>query len=376
MRRNKRRNKLLSVLLFLVIAMIVFNRNALYHQVKSFIGFGSLQLYEVKTVELSYDLDEGVVPRLALVGLNPVAIIDSKITLYSDSGEAKWQIGSELDDVIFAGNDNFFAVADQIKGNVVAYDYRGEVTASLFGEGEIEDLLVSEEGYIIIRKKGNKLVEIYDPKLNHIGSLKVNSGEIVKMKMAEINSTLFVATLSIEEENINGYLYKFDTDGNLIGSIQFPNELILDFHVEGNMFVVVTDHDIRTYSLEMEELEVVNSLGDIDLIAYEDAIVVNQTYDNKSEINEENTDFDIIAFDLSKNEVVYNHQLESQYNELLFFKEYLLGYNNNELVIFDEKGECVETFDLTREVISIKSIDNHYLLMMGLDYFSVFELKH
>jgi hypothetical protein len=375
MAKHKKSGKFISFLLLVLIMVVVFNRGVIYHEIKSFIGFGDLQIYEVKTVDFAYDIDQGIIPQIELIDRYPISIVDATVTLFASDGEAKWQQTTDFEDVLVSGNSNFFVMADPSKGNIMVYDYRGNVNATLFGEGELSDLLISPEGYVIVLKSGSSELVVYDPKLNHISNLNVHADDVVEIKIGD-DGLIYVGTLAIEGSEVNSYIYKYDVSGNLIGSIQMIDKILLEYYLENLEVVVLTDQDITIYNSEMEQLNSVNSIGEIDLSTYKDEQIIMQIFDRQSELSPVASDYDIISFDLTKNEVKYNKSLVSRFIEIIDNGRYLIGYNNNEMALLDSDGEIVQSFDLSREVVNIESLDQNLMVMRGIDYFTVFELKH
>ncbi len=101
-----------------------------------------------------------------------------------------------------------------------------------------------------------------------------------------------------------------------------------------------------------------------------------QRFDKQSELSPVSSDYDIISFDLTKNEIKYNKSITSRFTEIMDNGRYLIGYNNNEMTLIDSDGEIIQSFDLSREVVCIDSLDQNLMIMRGIDYFTVFELKH
>ncbi len=375
MAKHKKNVKFISFLLLVFIIAVVFNRDVIYHEIKSFIGFGDLQIYEIKTVDFAYDIDQGIIPQIGLIDRYPISIVDATVTLFSSEGEAKWQQTTDFEDVLISGNSNFFVMADPIKGSIMAYDYRGNVNATLLGEGELSDLIITPEGYVILMKNGSSELCVYDPKLNLISNLNVHTGDVIEMKIGD-DGLIYVGTLAIEGTEINSYIYKYDVSGNLIGSIQMIDEILLEYYLENLEIVVLTDQDITVYNSEMDQLNSVNSIGEIDLSAYGDEQIIMQRFDKQSELSPVSSDYDIISFDLTKNEIKYNKSITSRFTEIMDNGRYLIGYNNNEMTLIDSDGEIIQSFDLSREVVCIDSLDQNLMIMRGIDYFTVFELKH
>ena len=375
-KRKKAVGRIVSLIVLIIIGTIVFNRGTILNSLKSFIGFGELQLFEVKTVTFDYDVESGIIPNIFLLDENIVSVVDSKITLFSDDGEAKWQEVNDFESVIVDGNENFFVVVDYSKGNVYTYDYRGNVNASLLGLGEVTDVLVSEEGYIIIQQNISNSINVYDPKLSQLSTLKVSQGEITKLKINEENQYVYVGTIDVSETKINSYLYKYDLNGNLVGSIQMIDEILFEFYFEKGNVIKVSDQEIATYSIDMEPIDRINSVGVVDLTAYKDNVVVTQVFDEQSKINDVTPDYDAIAFDLLKNEVVYNKILSTGFNEMFFYEDHLICYNNNSVTLLDDQGEIIREFDLPQDVKKIRVLSDALFVMMGTDYFTIYELKY
>ncbi|MCD6435515.1 MAG: hypothetical protein J7L15_03935 [Clostridiales bacterium] len=215
---RKRKGRIISLILFIIINIIIFNRGTIYGSIKSIVGFGDLQIRELKTVKFDYNIERGIIPKIFILDEYILSIVDTKITLYTDEGEAKWQQTDDFGDVIVAGNKNFFAVADYLKGNIYIYDYRGNINANINEIGEVADIKVSKEGYIMIQMEESNSILIYDPKLNLISKVDVNKGAIISCDFNEKSNFLFIGTLNMEKEQLNSYIYKYDLNYTLCHS--------------------------------------------------------------------------------------------------------------------------------------------------------------
>ena len=184
---RKRKGKLVSLLLFIIINIIIFNRGTIYGNVKSIIGFGDLQVSELKTVEFEYNVERGIIPKIFILDEYVLSIVDTKITLFTDEGEAKWQQTNDFENVLVDGNGNFFSVVDYLKGNIYIYDYRGNINASLLEVGEISDMKVTEEGYVMVLMEASNAIMTYDPELNLISRVAINKGDVVSFDFNEDN---------------------------------------------------------------------------------------------------------------------------------------------------------------------------------------------
>ena len=65
-KRKKAVGRIVSLIVLIIIGTIVFNRGTILNSLKSFIGFGELQLFEVKTVTFDYDVESGIIPNIFL----------------------------------------------------------------------------------------------------------------------------------------------------------------------------------------------------------------------------------------------------------------------------------------------------------------------
>ena len=230
---RKRKGRLVSLILFIIINIIVFNRGTIYGNVKSIIGFGDLQVSELKTVEFEYDVERGIIPKIFILNEYILSIVDTKITLFTDEGEAKWQQTNDFEDLLVDGNENFFAAVDYLKGNIYIYDYRGNINASLLETGEISSLKVTKEGYIMVLMETSNSILIYDPQLNLVSQVNINKGDVVSFDFNEENHFLYIGTLDMEENQLNSYIYKYDLMGHLIGSVQLIDEILLKIYFDG-----------------------------------------------------------------------------------------------------------------------------------------------
>lgn len=375
-RGGRIRGNLASLLVLILVAVVVFNRGAIYRQIKRIVGFGDLMLTQVKTVELTED-QEGVstasVFRLQEALLSEA---EGKLTLFDADGEARWQETVGFEDVLVQGNQNFFIVADRGKGNVLVYDYRGNVNASLYGETEIERAAVSPSGYIALLSMGSGEIMLYDPQLNHLCDLSSHVGDVLDIRFSETDNRIYVGTFAVEDGEISSYIYKYDLGGSLTGAIQMRDRVLLEYMVDGQSLVVVTDQDISTYSAEMDEIDRINTVGDIDRVAYADRHLYVQAYDHQSGLSDTTAEYDLVDYDLSKNEIVYTQPMESRLLGILAEEDMLIGYSNNEMFLLDDAGSVRQRFDLPREVQQLAALGDSRFLMTGTDYFSLIELRH
>jgi|LGOV01.1.fsa_nt_gb hypothetical protein len=373
---RKRKGRLVSLILFIIINIIVFNRGTIYGNVKSIIGFGDLQVSELKTVEFEYDVERGIIPKIFILNEYILSIVDTKITLFTDEGEAKWQQTNDFEDLLVDGNENFFAAVDYLKGNIYIYDYRGNINASLLETGEISSLKVTKEGYIMVLMETSNSILIYDPQLNLVSQVNINKGDVVSFDFNEENHFLYIGTLDMEENQLNSYIYKYDLMGHLIGSVQLIDEILLKIYFDGLNFIKISDKEIGTYNEMMELIDSINSIGNVDLIAYKDDLIVTQTLDKSSEVIKNNNKYDSVGFDLSKNEVVFRKSYKENYQEIVFRDDDFICYNNNVIDIYNREEEHISHFDLTKDIKKLRIFDNDRIVVFGVDYFTIFELGY
>ncbi|MBN2260797.1 MAG: hypothetical protein JW702_09650 [Clostridiales bacterium] len=372
---KKRRGRLISLTLFILINLIVFNKSAIYGTVKNVIGFGSLQLSEVKTVTLDFNEERNVSAKTFVLDEYIISASENKITLFSNEGEAKWQLTTDFDDLKIDGNMNFFAAADYSKGNIDVYDYRGNINANVNGLGEISDIKITEEGYLLIFLSGSNSIAVYDPQLNLLSQIAVTMGDVIEYGFNNYNNMIYIATLEMSGKQLNSYLYKYDLMGHLNGSFQLLDEIIFDFYFENDSIVKVSDKEIGIYSESMGLNNSINAIGNVDLVAYKDHYLVAQIFDENSQIIETENDFDAVAFDLSKNELIFKKSFKEDYQGMVFKEDYLLCYNNNVIDVYNYSGDQVSHFDLVRDIKSMGVLDNGKIVVYGVDYFTIYELK-
>ena len=164
--------------------------------------------------------------------------------------------------------------------------------------------------------------------------------------------------------------------GHLIGSVQLIDEIIFEIYFDGLNFIKISDREIGTYNETMELIDSINSIGNVDLIAYEDDLLVTQTLDKSSKVIKNKNEYDLVGFDLSKNEVVFRKSYQENYQEIVFMDDDFICYNNNVIEIYNRENEHISHFDLTRDIKKLKIFDNDKIVVFGVDYFTIFELGY
>ncbi len=141
-------------------------------------------------------------------------------------------------------------------------------------------------------------------------------------------------------------------------------------------FIKISDKEIGTYNEMMELIDSINSIGNVDLIAYKDDLIVTQTLDKSSEVIKNNNKYDSVGFDLSKNEVVFRKSYKENYQEIVFRDDDFICYNNNVIDIYNREEEHISHFDLTKDIKKLRIFDNDRIVVFGVDYFTIFELGY
>jgi len=375
-KKKKKAGKILSFLLFIIINIIIFNRVMVLNEIKNIIEFGEIQLNEINKVEIEYDANDSENSKIVFLDGYILTFEGERITLFSDYGEVEWIKINEFNGNLVSSNSNFFVIADKGKGNIYVYDYRGDINASMFGLGEIQSVEVSEAGYILVQLEGLNGIRIFNPQLSVLSDIEVPKGTISKYKMNNKDNCIFVSVVDISGTNIDSYLYKFDIEGNLVGSIQMLDEILLNFFIDDEKLIKITDKELGIYSIEMEELEIINNVGEINVVSYADGIVFSQIFNKGNNIIGNDIDYNLIGFNVEKNQVEFNQISNIKYNKILNTDNNIICYNNNTLDIYKSNGEFIKTFSLQKDIKSASMLNGKEILLIGLDYFKIYQLRY
>lgn len=375
-KKKKKAGKILSFLLFIVINIIIFNRVMIFNETKNIIGFGEIQLNEINKVKIEYEINDSENSKIVFLDGYILTFEGDRITLFSDNGEVEWIKINEFDGNLVSSNSNFFVIADKRKGNIYVYNYRGDINASLFGLGEIKSIQVSEAGYILVQLEGSNGIRIFNPQLSILSDITIPKGSISKYKMNNKDNCIFVSVVDISETNIDSYLYKFNIEGNLVGSIQMLDEILLNFFIDDEKLIKITDKELGIYNIEMEELEVINNVGEINVVSYFDGTVFSQRFNKANNIIGNDIDYNLIGFNVGKNQIEFNQITNIKYNKILNSDDNIICYNNNTLDIYKSNGEFVKTFSMQKDIKSVSMLNGKEILLIGLDYFKIYQLRY
>ncbi len=372
--KRTRGEKFISFLLFVVIALGISNRQMIAQEVRGLVGRGEYALTRIKTVTLDYDLENAVIPAFYPLYNDIVTLEGTRLTLYNHEGEAQWQVVNDFSQVLIGGNENFFAVANQESGDLYVYDYRSDIKARTLGLGEIKGIAVTEKGYIIVQV-GEGGLEIFDPRLNLVATLRINQGEITRVAFNEADDQIYLVGLDMASGQVNTTLYKYGVAGDLVGSVELADEVVFDLFFEDLTLIKVSDLEIGVIGEDLLMKKQIPFTGLVDRAVYGHHRLVLQNFDQDSKNMGRDKVYDLLVYDTLEEKVSFKRSYEEAFIGMTFFNENILCYSNNTIMLYDLNGILLGEFNLGRDFTKLAVLEKGRIFIQGVDYFEIHTLE-
>ncbi|OPL07894.1 MAG: hypothetical protein AVO33_03215 [delta proteobacterium ML8_F1] len=366
--------KFISFVVFLVIAFGVFNYQSMADYLMGFLGRGQYTMTRVKTVPLENKLENSVIPSVHPLEQEIVVLEKTRLTLYNRDGEAVWQVVNDFSEVLVAGNENFFVVGDQVTGEVYAYDYRSNINARVETAGEVKGIEITRKGYVLLQVGENE-IQVYDPRLNLISSLKINQGVITHVAFNESDEQVYLVDLDMASGRVKSTLYKYRVTGELVGSIEMDNEVIFELFFEGKALIKLSDLETGIIGEDMLLETRIPSTGLVDRAAYGAGHLVVQNYDRDSDNMGGSNIYDLLVYDIAQKKVSFKRSYPEAFAGITFLEEKILGHTNSRALLYDLEGVLLGEFNFSREFKNLKVLGNDRIFIQGVDYFEIYTLE-
>ena len=267
--------KMIKLIIFVTILLVIAVVGTFYENNKVVRSFFDKYIFRKEQNE--NDLPQILVEsnkNVYTYGYNNEIIIlnNNKIISYTQYGNEKYSLDVEISTPIFASNGRYLAIAEK-KGNKVYVLADDNIVWQKNLEGEIIDLKINQNGYLLVATTGNiykQVIQTFNNKGKELFKNFISSTNIIDMDIspdnkhvaiAEVNCTGIMIRSNIKiisvdkaknDEQDSIVLNKTGNDGDLIVNIKYLNKnnlgIIYDNHVE-----IIQEANTNTLNIDRED---------------------------------------------------------------------------------------------------------------------------
>jgi len=205
LKRNMR-FRLFSLLLFIVINVIVFNKETIWDYSKYKLGFETIHLEEMHQIISEVDSTGSSEVTFEIINENIIVVEDKKIKLFDKLGHIQWEKEVFSNNIQVLGNSQVILIVDKEKGDLFTIDYMGNIIGEKYGLGTVLDICVSEIGITVFVEEENKIAN-FDIQLNALGVLDLPFGSIVSITTGTYENVVSVSHMEIKDGIIDDKVF-------------------------------------------------------------------------------------------------------------------------------------------------------------------------
>ncbi len=256
------KQKITEYLLLLIIVIVVFFTPNVYAYLK--INFFTQTIDMQEIAEIAIDSPK----EFSIYNYNDKIVIATPdaLSLYTADGKMlkRRQLNGEEVEVKVAGD--IVLTAETLRGDVGVLS--GDDLAVVMEKkdlGAISDILVSQQGYIVIVLEKDNRFYILNKQLEIDSSFALPEGEITNLSLSNDGGVLLVAVVNLENGRFKSYVYQYDLalGGKIIGSCDLADSLVFSVYMNDNQ-VVITDSEIKSYNRKSDEIATISDINKID----------------------------------------------------------------------------------------------------------------
>ncbi len=362
---TKRKWNILSAIILIIIAIIVFNRN---HIASLLFGSNNSEI-NIKKVN-SYKLAALKSPDSVYSdGDRYYIFYNNRLTCYGMDGNAIWHKDFSYDASILESKAGLLVV-DKKNGNVYLLDKEGRLQKSILGLGEISTVDFGVDGRCVVRLSDNKNVLIYDKHMNLTANLNIEDGTIVEQNVNFDTNTIAVLILKDLRGEVSSSVMIFDMNGQVIHDKKYDEELLSILSSYDGYLFLYKDR-IALYDKELEPIDNSVEINDIRYFNFAPNTIILINNESKNGVD---VDYYFKTYDINKNKIGINAKIDVKYNKILFKDGIFVALVDNRIDIYNQSGTLIYTKEQKVQVENLFILDENHLLVLEENLLTLYEI--
>lgn len=377
-KRKRRSAKIskISLLIFILSALIVFNFGILGSSLRGAISFGNVKIEKIYSYEFKSNLDY---KSATIINSNTeyTIIKDEGILSYFDSNmELKWKKEINASDVIIESSGDLIVVANRLAGDIYTIDKDGKILGKQLSMGKIEEIIINSSDRFLVYFEEDGIASVLNKSATIECNILVPGYNVTNIDISSKHDVIAISLYKVENETVFSSIMTYSIDGKLTGIMNKEDQIIYDLDIVSDSIVVVTDKGISRYSFENEALfedylfERELSNFSIDKTGN---VVANLIIESK-DIADTRSDNVLVIVD-TFGKVIKELELENTIQKITKYGLKTCYFADGKLYILDENGAVLGIQLIKENPVSIAWIDDSKIGILYNDSYDLFALN-
>ncbi len=362
---SKRNWNILSAVVLVLIAIIVFNRN----NIASFFSATNKSEISIKKIN-SYKLAALKSPDSVYSdGDRYYIFYNNRLTCYGMNGNAKWYKDFSHDASIMGSKSNLLVV-DKKNGNIYLFDKEGRLQKSILGLGEVNTVDFGDDGRCVVRLNDNKNILIYDKHMKLVSNTTIENGTIIEQNVNFKTNRIAVLVLEDLRGEVASSVIIFDMNGDVVFKKEY-NEELLSVLSNDKGYLFLYKNRIVQYGQDFRQLDDTVGISDIRYFNFAPNQVILINNESKNSVD---SDYYLKTYDINKNKIGINAKIDVKYSKIIFKDGIFVAIVDNRIDIYNQSGTLLHTKEQKNQVENLFILDQNRLLVLEENILTLYEI--
>lgn len=348
--KRRKNTRLLSLIVLLLVALLVFNRDRLLGVLPRSQGEGDLELKKIQEYSITRE-PTSVMDDVYIEDDGFAYFEDGKLFVKDQKGEDLWEKDLQGPIIIDKGIDRYL-VADKNTGNTYVFSLDGELIGSALAKGELSRAKLLTDNQILLGSRGNRRIMLLNETMKTTADIKVPQGSIINYDVSLDGQYIVCLVLDDTEGELRSSIFVYNFNGELIKMRPLSNFATYATIYKDELFVVY-ENSIVKYDRNLEELDFDLPLNRVSATNRmgENLFITTGHIDPTRGYG----DLEMTNFSLSGSSVISKHKIKENYDNIDVNDSYTAVYTRNMLRIYDNKGveRFYQTYDIPLRKVSL-----------------------
>lgn len=360
---RKKKNRLFIIIVFMIILLFINPRTINYLKAKTMADGGALSI--VKEIETTYR-SQTVYEKLNK-GL--IKYIEGILIYYNKDGEQLWSKNLGIVNPVIKTNSNSVYIIDKNTNKIIRINEDGKGIYENTLEKPYEDFNICEDNYAIIYHNIEGPVK-YFTIMNEIGEkiseIALGDDEVTNLDISKKNDRISISTIGTDEGKLNNKILIYDLQGNLLGTKNLENNIILNVFFnsksdliavdEKNIFSIDNNNEVKWQTDFNEPITLIDNTN-------EDYISIYGENRNKNSIiySSNGNKIKKISYE---GELIDEMKISDDIVGLDNYKNGIIAHSLRTLFKYDKDGKLQFEYPYTSDIIESFILSEHNIVIV------------
>ncbi|MBJ2356751.1 hypothetical protein JF818_09995 [Sphaerochaeta sp. S2] len=330
---------------------------------------------EIGKIDIS--MDKVLDTRADVFSYNNKIIVNevNEIALYDHDGNLIERKGINTDSSTLLGMENYFAVVDNLQGNIYILDYYGGYVGEVNHLGPIEKAVAANNDVFVVITADNHFL-VFDYEGNEISNIQLSSGRLLGLDISKDKKLVLVTLLSSDEKKYNSKLITYSLDTNsMLGAHNNYNSIVYGARIYDQVILIVDFNGLHAYMINEEnsflwERERTGSLINFEIDENGNVYEINE----RKEVDTF-TIHNLVCINKDGKEI-FTKELDEDYRSLSLKRGQILLVSDFKILILNSAGEEIQSFESNDRVMDAEWLSENRILVEYNNYIEILELAY